>query len=138
MNAPHNNKFIQQQEGLCVLANKWSVSKPGGKYWIWAGIQSHPSLTSQDQLEFHHSVLLWSAGVNYLFISLPADHNRIHATDVLHAVWYLTTQPVPGLPTLRTENGIHPGEDIWYIQQLHHTDLQGASLFAYLEKSKGL
>lgn len=27
------------------------------------------------------------------------DHNRIHATDVLHAVWYLTVQPVPGLPT---------------------------------------
>ncbi|XP_060759838.1 cGMP-inhibited 3',5'-cyclic phosphodiesterase 3A isoform X2 [Neoarius graeffei] len=27
-------------------------------------------------------------------------HNRIHATDVLHAVWYLTTQPVPGLPVL--------------------------------------
>ncbi|XP_055138298.1 cGMP-inhibited 3',5'-cyclic phosphodiesterase 3B isoform X2 [Symphalangus syndactylus] len=24
-------------------------------------------------------------------------HNRIHATDVLHAVWYLTTRPVPGL-----------------------------------------
>uniref|UniRef100_A0A3Q4H710 Phosphodiesterase n=1 Tax=Neolamprologus brichardi TaxID=32507 RepID=A0A3Q4H710_NEOBR len=34
-------------------------------------------------------------------------HNRIHATDVLHAVWYLTTQPVPGLPTLLTENGVH-------------------------------
>ncbi|XP_061575268.1 cGMP-inhibited 3',5'-cyclic phosphodiesterase 3A-like isoform X2 [Cololabis saira] len=34
-------------------------------------------------------------------------HNRIHATDVLHAVWYLTTQPVPGLPTLLTDNGIH-------------------------------
>uniref|UniRef100_A0A668AR73 Phosphodiesterase n=1 Tax=Myripristis murdjan TaxID=586833 RepID=A0A668AR73_9TELE len=34
-------------------------------------------------------------------------HNRIHATDVLHAVWYLTTQPVPGLPTLPTENGTH-------------------------------
>ncbi|KAM3616199.1 uncharacterized protein V6R79_014242 [Siganus canaliculatus] len=34
-------------------------------------------------------------------------HNRIHATDVLHAVWYLTTQPVPGLPALPTENGIH-------------------------------
>lgn len=24
-------------------------------------------------------------------------HNRIHATDVLHAVWYLTTRPIPGL-----------------------------------------
>ncbi|KAM8904160.1 cGMP-inhibited 3',5'-cyclic phosphodiesterase 3A-like isoform 2-T2 [Spinachia spinachia] len=34
-------------------------------------------------------------------------HNRTHATDVLHAVWYLTTQPVPGLPTTLTENGIH-------------------------------
>ncbi|XP_028842875.1 cGMP-inhibited 3',5'-cyclic phosphodiesterase A-like isoform X2 [Denticeps clupeoides] len=27
-------------------------------------------------------------------------HNRIHATDVLHAVWYLSTQAVPGLPSL--------------------------------------
>ncbi|XP_053728749.1 cGMP-inhibited 3',5'-cyclic phosphodiesterase 3A-like isoform X1 [Synchiropus splendidus] len=34
-------------------------------------------------------------------------HNRIHATDVLHAVWYLTTQPVPGLPRLLTDNGLH-------------------------------
>ncbi|GAB1292575.1 Phosphodiesterase [Apodemus speciosus] len=24
-------------------------------------------------------------------------HNRVHATDVLHAVWYLTTRPIPGL-----------------------------------------
>ncbi|XP_057179621.1 cGMP-inhibited 3',5'-cyclic phosphodiesterase 3A isoform X3 [Triplophysa rosa] len=32
-------------------------------------------------------------------------HNRIHATDVLHAVWYLTTQPVPGLPTLTRVQG---------------------------------
>lgn len=61
---------------------------------------------------FHHSSLLPSAGVNWHFISLSSDHNRIHATDVLHAVWYLTTQPVPGLPTLLTENGIHTGEDV--------------------------
>ncbi|KAM4038937.1 cGMP-inhibited 3',5'-cyclic phosphodiesterase 3A [Anomaloglossus baeobatrachus] len=26
-------------------------------------------------------------------------HNRIHATDVLHAVWYLSTQAIPGLQT---------------------------------------
>uniref|UniRef100_A0A674DUT9 Phosphodiesterase n=1 Tax=Salmo trutta TaxID=8032 RepID=A0A674DUT9_SALTR len=31
-------------------------------------------------------------------------HNRIHATDVLHAVWYLTTQAVPGLPSLITDH----------------------------------
>ncbi|XP_075705145.1 cGMP-inhibited 3',5'-cyclic phosphodiesterase 3A isoform X2 [Rhinoderma darwinii] len=27
-------------------------------------------------------------------------HNRIHATDVLHAVWYLSTQAIPGLQTV--------------------------------------
>ncbi|XP_036745276.2 cGMP-inhibited 3',5'-cyclic phosphodiesterase 3A isoform X2 [Manis pentadactyla] len=32
-------------------------------------------------------------------------HNRIHATDVLHAVWYLTTQPVPGLSTVINDHG---------------------------------
>lgn len=48
---------------------------------------------------------------------LSPDHNRIHATDVLHAVWYLTTQPVPGLPTLLTENGIHTGKIYVYMQK---------------------
>lgn len=48
---------------------------------------------------------------NIQMILFYPDHNRIHATDVLHAVWFLTTQPVPGLPTLLTENGIHTGED---------------------------
>ncbi|XP_062928460.1 cGMP-inhibited 3',5'-cyclic phosphodiesterase 3A isoform X2 [Mobula hypostoma] len=32
-------------------------------------------------------------------------HNRIHATDVMHAVWYLTTQPVPGLQTIIGDHG---------------------------------
>lgn len=38
------------------------------------------------------------------FLSIT-DHNRIHATDVLHAVWYLTTQPIPGLPTVISDHG---------------------------------
>ncbi|XP_077422221.1 cGMP-inhibited 3',5'-cyclic phosphodiesterase 3A-like isoform X3 [Vanacampus margaritifer] len=54
-------------------------------------------------------------------------HNRIHATDVLHAVWYLTTQPVPSLPTLLTENGIHndpangitPGATAFLSSKMH-------------------
>ncbi|XP_057159265.1 cGMP-inhibited 3',5'-cyclic phosphodiesterase 3A isoform X4 [Ursus arctos] len=32
-------------------------------------------------------------------------HNRIHATDVLHAVWYLTTQPIPGHSTVMNDHG---------------------------------
>ncbi|XP_056408617.1 cGMP-inhibited 3',5'-cyclic phosphodiesterase 3A-like, partial [Hyla sarda] len=31
-------------------------------------------------------------------------HNRIHATDVLHAVWYLSTQPIPGLQTAASDH----------------------------------
>ncbi|XP_039188878.1 cGMP-inhibited 3',5'-cyclic phosphodiesterase A isoform X2 [Crotalus tigris] len=34
-----------------------------------------------------------------------AYHNRIHATDVLHAVWYLSSQPIPGLPTMINDQG---------------------------------
>lgn len=32
-------------------------------------------------------------------------HNRIHATDVLHAVWYLTTRPIPGLQQVHSDHG---------------------------------
>ncbi|XP_041443769.1 cGMP-inhibited 3',5'-cyclic phosphodiesterase A isoform X2 [Xenopus laevis] len=32
-------------------------------------------------------------------------HNRIHATDVLHAVWYLSTQAIPGLHNAVSEQG---------------------------------
>ncbi|CAM4521784.1 unnamed protein product [Leuciscus chuanchicus] len=31
-------------------------------------------------------------------------HNRVHATDVLHAVWYLTTQPIPGFQQIHNEH----------------------------------
>ncbi|KAK3097062.1 hypothetical protein FSP39_006002 [Pinctada imbricata] len=31
-------------------------------------------------------------------------HNRIHATDVLHGVYYLTTQPIPGFTQVTTSN----------------------------------
>ncbi|XP_028813055.1 cGMP-inhibited 3',5'-cyclic phosphodiesterase B isoform X2 [Denticeps clupeoides] len=46
-------------------------------------------------------------------------HNRVHATDVFHAVWYLTTRPIPGFQQIHNEhvtgsdtdsdNGISPG-----------------------------
>lgn len=46
----------------------------------------------------------WWRRLLTLFFPDP-DHNRVHATDVLHAVWYLTTQAVPGLPSLITDHG---------------------------------
>lgn len=37
-------------------------------------------------------------------VSKRADHNRVHATDVLHAVWYLTTRPIPGFQQIHSEH----------------------------------
>uniref|UniRef100_UPI00398E4A6E cGMP-inhibited 3',5'-cyclic phosphodiesterase 3B isoform X3 n=1 Tax=Pristiophorus japonicus TaxID=55135 RepID=UPI00398E4A6E len=31
-------------------------------------------------------------------------HNRVHATDVLHAVWYLTTRPIPGFQQINSDH----------------------------------
>ncbi|KAF5883529.1 cGMP-inhibited 3',5'-cyclic phosphodiesterase A isoform X2, partial [Clarias magur] len=45
-------------------------------------------------------------------------HNRIHATDVLHAVWYLTTQPVPGLPLL-AHNSVSGSDAVTGISHLN-------------------
>lgn len=35
---------------------------------------------------------------------MVTDHNRVHATDVLHAVWYLTTRPIPGFQQIHSEH----------------------------------
>jgi len=39
----------------------------------------------------------------FLFVSSPADHNRIHAADVVHGVYYFTSQPIAGLAQLSPE-----------------------------------
>ncbi|XP_018115850.1 cGMP-inhibited 3',5'-cyclic phosphodiesterase B isoform X2 [Xenopus laevis] len=31
-------------------------------------------------------------------------HNRIHATDVLHSVWYLSTRPIPGFQDIHSDD----------------------------------
>ncbi|XP_062433777.1 cGMP-inhibited 3',5'-cyclic phosphodiesterase 3B [Rhea pennata] len=38
-------------------------------------------------------------------------HNRIHATDVLHAVWYLTTRPIPGFQQIHNKHIIESNVD---------------------------
>jgi len=31
-----------------------------------------------------------------------SDHNCVHATDVLHGVFFITTQPIPGFTQVNT------------------------------------
>lgn len=32
-----------------------------------------------------------------------SDHNRMHAADVLHGVYYFTSQPIPGFEMLMSD-----------------------------------
>ena len=52
-------------------------------------------LCSWNELHFNFSL-------NWCWIII-ADHNRVHATDVLHGVYYLTTQPIPGFVQVNPE-----------------------------------
>ncbi|XP_078076881.1 cGMP-inhibited 3',5'-cyclic phosphodiesterase 3B isoform X3 [Mustelus asterias] len=38
-------------------------------------------------------------------------HNRVHATDVLHAVWYLTTRPIPGFQQINSDHVMESDTD---------------------------
>lgn len=44
----------------------------------------------------HDAVNSSSVRLYFCLMLLFSDHNRIHAADVLHAVFYITTQPIPG------------------------------------------
>ncbi|XP_051746676.1 cGMP-inhibited 3',5'-cyclic phosphodiesterase 3A isoform X6 [Ctenopharyngodon idella] len=65
-------------------------------------------------------------------------HNRIHATDVLHAVWYLTTQPVPGLPTLGSlsdsdsDSGLAHGRTKYLMSRTYPAEEEGYSCLSGL------
>ncbi|XP_053364652.1 cGMP-inhibited 3',5'-cyclic phosphodiesterase 3A isoform X2 [Clarias gariepinus] len=62
-------------------------------------------------------------------------HNRIHATDVLHAVWYLTTQPVPGLPLL-AHNSVSGSDAVTGISH-HNMEYLFSKTYPTMEDSYG-
>uniref|UniRef100_A0A665UNC0 Phosphodiesterase n=1 Tax=Echeneis naucrates TaxID=173247 RepID=A0A665UNC0_ECHNA len=107
---------MKELEPLMSQLNNWNfpifslVEKTHGRtgcilsqvsYWLFedTGLFETFRIPIQEFMNYFHALENGYRDIPY--------HNRIHATDVLHAVWYLTTQPVPGLPTLLTENGIH-------------------------------
>jgi hypothetical protein len=67
---------------------------------------------------------------------LVTDHNRIHATDVLHAVWYLTTQPIPGLSTVINDHG--SASDSGMYQVCLHPLVQDRSMHVLFKKTIAL
>ena len=47
---------------------------------------------------------------------LAADHNRVHATDVLHGVYYLLTQAIPGF------QHVNPDGDVFHNKQVSSSE----------------
>uniref|UniRef100_A0A4W5PP81 PDEase domain-containing protein n=1 Tax=Hucho hucho TaxID=62062 RepID=A0A4W5PP81_9TELE len=89
-------------------------------------------------------IIQWTKLVLQLASLLPphADHNRIHATDVLHAVWYLTTQAVPGLPNLLTDHSSDSDSDSGLLTPSHpshigHTGFLVSKMSAVMEEGYG-
>lgn len=102
-----------------------SILSTRGRCWL---SQCNHSTSSVPFTSTCLIIIRWTKLVLQLASPLPphADHNRIHATDVLHAVWYLTTQAVPGLPNLLTDHSSDSGEDTHAHMQIQaHTHMHG-------------
>ncbi|XP_061739443.1 cGMP-inhibited 3',5'-cyclic phosphodiesterase 3B [Nerophis ophidion] len=120
--------MLEDHEALMERMNTWNfqifslVDKTGGKT---GRILSYVTYTLfQDTCLFEIFKIPVREFMTYFFAlengyrDIPY-HNRVHATDVLHAVWYLTTRPIPGFQQIHNEHvtgsdtdsdsGISPG-----------------------------
>ncbi|KAL3065517.1 cGMP-inhibited 3',5'-cyclic phosphodiesterase B isoform X1 [Trematomus bernacchii] len=120
--------MLKDQEALMERMNTWNfqifdlVDRTGGKT---GRILSYVTYTLfQDTCLFEIFKIPVREFMSY-FCALESGyrdipyHNRVHATDVLHAVWYLTTRQIPGFQQIHSEHvtgsdtdsdsGISPG-----------------------------
>uniref|UniRef100_A0A3B5LVB6 Phosphodiesterase n=1 Tax=Xiphophorus couchianus TaxID=32473 RepID=A0A3B5LVB6_9TELE len=120
------DSMLEDHEGLMEKMDTWNfqifelVDTTGGKT---GRILSYVTYTLfQDMCLFEIFKIPVKEFMSY-FCALESGyrdipyHNRVHATDVLHAVWYLTTRPIPGFQQIHsehvtgsdTDSGISPG-----------------------------
>uniref|UniRef100_A0A3B4B6W8 Phosphodiesterase n=1 Tax=Periophthalmus magnuspinnatus TaxID=409849 RepID=A0A3B4B6W8_9GOBI len=122
------DSMLEDHEGLMERMNTWNfqifdlVDKTGGKT---GRILSYVTYTLfQDTCLFEifkipvREFMAFFCALESGYRDIPY-HNRVHATDVLHAVWYLTTRPIPGFQQIHSEHvtgsdtdsdsGISPG-----------------------------
>ncbi|KAL3993025.1 hepatoma-derived growth factor [Sarotherodon galilaeus] len=120
--------MLEEHETLMERMNTWNfqifdlVDRTGGKT---GRILSYVTYTLfQDMCLFEifkipvREFMTYFCALENGYRDIPY-HNRVHATDVLHAVWYLTTRPIPGFQQIHSEHvtgsdtdsdsGISPG-----------------------------
>uniref|UniRef100_I3JFT6 Phosphodiesterase n=1 Tax=Oreochromis niloticus TaxID=8128 RepID=I3JFT6_ORENI len=109
--------MLEEHETLMERMNTWNfqifdlVDRTGGKT---GRILSYVTYTLfQDMCLFEifkipvREFMTYFCALENGYRDIPY-HNRVHATDVLHAVWYLTTRPIPGFQQIHSD-GISPG-----------------------------
>uniref|UniRef100_A0A673CUE2 Phosphodiesterase n=1 Tax=Sphaeramia orbicularis TaxID=375764 RepID=A0A673CUE2_9TELE len=115
---PELDPMLEDQEGLMERMNTWNfqifdlVDKTGGKS---GRILSYVTYTLfQDTCLFEifkipvREFMTYFCALENGYRDIPY-HNRVHATDVLHAVWYLTTRPIPGFQQIHSEPTLSGG-----------------------------
>ncbi|MEE6498659.1 hypothetical protein FKM82_003196 [Ascaphus truei] len=105
--------LIEDQDSLMLKLDNWNfpifdlMEKTGGKS---GRILSQVSYTLFQDTSLFEIFKISSREFMNFFRALENGyrdipyHNRIHATDVLHAVWYLTTRPIPGFQDIHCDD----------------------------------
>ncbi|XP_078309868.1 cGMP-inhibited 3',5'-cyclic phosphodiesterase 3A-like isoform X5 [Crassostrea virginica] len=95
----HIHRLNEWDYPVFDLANQCSdtiLSKVGYKLFVEVGLFETFRIPVAPFLQYFHALEQGYREKPY--------HNRIHATDVLHGVYYLTTQPIPGFTQVNTSN----------------------------------
>ncbi|XP_056016554.1 cGMP-inhibited 3',5'-cyclic phosphodiesterase 3A-like isoform X4 [Ostrea edulis] len=95
----HIHRLNEWDYPIFELANQCSdtiLSKVGYKLFLEVGLFETFRIPVTPFLQYFHALEQGYRDKPY--------HNRIHATDVLHGVYYLTTQPIPGFTQVNTSN----------------------------------
>uniref|UniRef100_A0A3B3QMF8 Phosphodiesterase n=1 Tax=Paramormyrops kingsleyae TaxID=1676925 RepID=A0A3B3QMF8_9TELE len=120
--------LLQEQEALMETINNWNfqifdlVEQTGGKTGRILSYVTYTLFQDTGLFEIFkiptREFMMYFCALENGYRDIPY-HNRVHATDVLHAVWYLTTRPIPGFQQASSENvtgsdtdsdsGISPG-----------------------------
>uniref|UniRef100_A0A8C9V541 Phosphodiesterase n=1 Tax=Scleropages formosus TaxID=113540 RepID=A0A8C9V541_SCLFO len=120
--------LLEEQEVLMESMNSWNfqifdlMAKTGGKTGRILSYVTYTLFQDTGLFEIFkipaREFMAYFCALENGYRDIPY-HNRVHATDVLHAVWYLTTRPIPGFQQVPNENvtgsdtdsdsGISPG-----------------------------
>ncbi|KAG9267172.1 cGMP-inhibited 3',5'-cyclic phosphodiesterase B isoform X3 [Astyanax mexicanus] len=120
--------LLEDHEGLMEKLNSWNfqifdlMDRTGGKTGRILSYVAYTLFQDTGLFEIFkipvREFMTYFCALENGYRDIPY-HNRVHATDVLHAVWYLTTRPIPGFQQIHNEHvtgsdtdsdsGISPG-----------------------------